>query len=105
MPLRIIENTSVISIKIKKLKKKNYARYIARVILVQNVGLFWLEQFCGSKIAGDLTETNARVISSVEETSEYKFIREKIFLTLSTVVRKAKIKKAKKELKCCGNYR
>ena len=41
-----------------------------RVILVQNVGLFSVgDSLNASKIAGDLTETNARVISSVEETT------------------------------------
>ena len=49
-----------------------------RVILVQNVGLFSVgDSLNASKIAGDLTETNARVISSVEETTKYKFISEK----------------------------
>ena len=49
-----------------------------RVILVQNVGLFSVgDSLKASKIAGDLTETNARVISSVEETTKYKFIPEK----------------------------
>ncbi len=71
-----------------------------RVILVQNVGLFTVgDSFVAAKIAGDLTETNARVISSVEETSEYKFIREKdIFDVEYWSLEQAKIKKAKKEL-------
>ena len=48
-----------------------------RVVLVQNVGLFSVgDSLTASKIAGDLTETNARVISSVEETTKYKFIPE-----------------------------
>ena len=71
-----------------------------RVILVQNVGLFSVgDNFNASKIAGDLTETNARVISSVEETSKYKFISEKdIFDVEYWSLEQAKIKKAKKEL-------
>ena len=52
-----------------------------------------------SKIAGDLTETNARVISSVEETSKYKFIPEKdLFDVEYWSLEQAKIKKAKKIL-------
>ena len=71
-----------------------------RVILVQNIGLFSVgDNFNTSKIAGDLTETNARVISSVEETSKYKFISEKdIFDVEYWSLEQAKIKKAKKEL-------
>ena len=71
-----------------------------RVILVQNIGLFSVgDNFNASKIAGDLTETNARVISSVEETSKYKFISEKdIFDVEYWSLEQAKIKKAKKEL-------
>ena len=46
-----------------------------RIVLVQNVGMFSVgKDLNAAKIAGDLTETNARVISSVEETSTYKFI-------------------------------
>ena len=37
-----------------------------------------------ARIAGDLTETNAKVISSVEETSAYRFIPEKDLLMLNT---------------------
>ena len=71
-----------------------------RVILVQNVGLFSVgNSFNASKIAGDLTETNARVISSVEETSKYKFIPEKdLFDVEYWSLEQAKIKKAKKIL-------
>ena len=71
-----------------------------RVILVQNIGLFSVgDNFNASKIAGDLTETNARVISSVEETSKYKFISEKdIFDVEYWSLEQAKIKETKKEL-------
>ncbi len=49
-----------------------------RVVLVQNVGVFTIgKDLNAAKIAGDLTETNAKVIASVEETSAYKFIPEK----------------------------
>ena len=58
--------------------KKTMLDTSPRVILVQNVGLFSVgDSLTASKIAGDLTETNARVISSVEETTKYKFIPEK----------------------------
>ncbi len=71
-----------------------------RVILVQNVGLFSVgDSLKASKIAGDLTETNARVISSVEETTNYKFIPEKdLFDVEYWSLEQAKIKKAKKIL-------
>ena len=71
-----------------------------RVILIQNVGLFSVgNSLKASKIAGDLTETNARVIASVEETSKYKFIPEKdIFDVEYWSLEQAKIKKAKKIL-------
>ena len=69
-----------------------------RVILVQNVGMFSVGKDLNSaRIAGDLTETNARVISSVEETSTYKFIPEKdLFDVEYWSLEQAKIKKAKK---------
>ena len=52
-----------------------------------------------AKIAGDLTNTNAKVISSVEETSSYKFIPEKdLFDVEYWSLEQAKIKKAKKLL-------
>jgi len=71
-----------------------------RVILVQNVGLFTVgDNLNAAKIAGDLTETNARVISSVEETSKYKFIPEKdLFDVEYWSLEQAKIKKTKKIL-------
>jgi len=71
-----------------------------RVILVQNVGLFSVgNNLNGAIIAGDLTETNARVISSVEETSKYKFIPEKdLFDVEYWSLEQAKIKKVKKIL-------
>jgi len=71
-----------------------------RVILVQNIGLFTVgDSLNAAKIAGDLTETNARVISSVEETSSYKFIPEKdIFDVEYWSLEQAKIQKNKKIL-------
>ena len=43
-----------------------------RVILVQNIGVFCIgDNLKAANVAADLTETNARVISSVEETSKY----------------------------------
>ena len=85
----------------KKVKeKKTMLDTSPRVILVQNVGLFTVgDSLKAAKIAGDLTETNAKVISSVEETSKYKFIPEKdIFDVEYWSLEQAKIKKPKKEL-------
>ena len=85
----------------KKVKgKKTILDTSPRVILVQNVGLFSVgDSFKASKIAGDLTETNARVISSVEETSKYKFISEKdLFDVEYWSLEQAKIKKTKRIL-------
>jgi len=71
-----------------------------RVVLVQNVGVFTVGKDLNSaKIAGDLTETNAKVIASVEETSTYKFISEKDFFDVEYwSLEQAKIKKQKKLL-------
>ena len=71
-----------------------------RVVLVQNVGVFTVgKDLNAAKIAGDLTETNAKVIASVEETSAYKFIPEKdLFDVEYWSLEQAKIKKAKKLL-------
>ena len=86
--------------KIKTKGKKIMLDTSPRVILVQNVGLFSVgDSLKASKIAGDLTETNARVISSVEETTNYKFIPEKdLFDVEYWSLEQAKIKKAKKIL-------
>ena len=71
-----------------------------RVVLVQNIGIFTVgKDLSAAKIAGDLTETNAKVISSVEETSKYKFIPEKdLFDVEYWSLEQAKIKKKKKLL-------
>jgi rhamnose utilization protein RhaD (predicted bifunctional aldolase and dehydrogenase)/NAD(P)-dependent dehydrogenase (short-subunit alcohol dehydrogenase family) len=71
-----------------------------RVVLVQNVGMFSVgKDLNSSRIAGDLTETNAKIISSVEETSTYKFISEKdLFNVEYWSLEQAKIKKPKKLL-------
>ena len=85
----------------KKVKdKKTMLDTSPRVILVQNVGLFSVgDSLSASKIAGDLTETNARVISSVEETTKYKFIPEKdLFDVEYWSLEQAKIRKVKKTL-------
>jgi len=86
--------------KIKVKDKKTMLDTSPRVILVQNVGLFSVgDSLNASKVAGDLTETNARVISSVEETTKYKFIPEKdLFDVEYWSLEQAKIKKAKKIL-------
>ena len=85
----------------KKVKeKKTILDTSPRVILVQNLGLFSVgSTLSATKIAGDLTETNARVISSVEETTKYKFISKKdLFDVEYWSLEQAKINKAKKEL-------
>jgi rhamnose utilization protein RhaD (predicted bifunctional aldolase and dehydrogenase)/NAD(P)-dependent dehydrogenase (short-subunit alcohol dehydrogenase family) len=71
-----------------------------RVILVQNVGMFTVgKDLIAAKIAGDLTETNAKVITSVEETSTYKFIPEKDLFDIEYwSLEQAKIKGKKKQL-------
>jgi len=71
-----------------------------RVVLVQNVGVFTIgKDLNAAKIAGDLTETNAKVIASVEETSSYKFIPEKdLFDVEYWSLEQAKINKVKKLL-------
>jgi len=85
----------------KKVKgKKIMLDTSPRVILVQNVGLFSVgDSIIASRIAGDLTETNARVISSIEETSKFKFIPEKdLFDVEYWSLEQAKIKKTNKIL-------
>ena len=85
----------------KKVKeKKTMLDTSPRVILVQNIGVFCIgENLKAANVAADLTETNARVISSVEETSKYKFISKKdIFDVEYWSLEQAKIKKEIKEL-------
>jgi len=71
-----------------------------RVVFVQNIGMFSIgKDLTSAKIAGDLTDTNAKVITSVEETSTYKFIPEKdLFDVEYWTLEQAKIKKQKKLL-------
>jgi len=85
----------------KKVKEKKIMLDTSpRVILVQNIGMFSVgKDLKSAKIAGDLTETNAKVISTVEETSTYKFIPEKdLFDVEYWSLEQAKIKKTKKIL-------
>ncbi len=85
----------------KKVKdKKVMLDTSPRVVFVQNVGMFSIgKDLNGAKIAGDLTDTNAKVIASVEETSAYKFIPEKdLFDVEYWSLEQAKIKKQKKLL-------
>ncbi len=85
----------------KKVKEKKVMLDTSpRVVLVQNVGMFSVgKDLNGAKIAGDLTETNAKVIGSVEETSTYKFIPEKdLFDVEYWSLEQAKIKRKKKLL-------
>jgi len=80
--------------------KKTMLDTSPRVVFVQNVGMFSIgKDLNGAKIAGDLTDTNAKVIASVEETSTYKFISEKdLFDVEYWSLEQAKIKKQKKLL-------
>ena len=85
----------------KKVKgKKVMLDTSPRVVLIQNIGMFSVgKDLNGAKIAGDLTETNAKVIGSVEETSTYKFIPEKdLFDVEYWSLEQAKIKRKKKLL-------
>ncbi|HIF62366.1 MAG TPA: bifunctional aldolase/short-chain dehydrogenase, partial [Candidatus Pelagibacter sp.] len=85
----------------KKVKdKKVMLDTSPRVVFVQNVGMFSIgKDLNGAKIAGDLTDTNVKVIASVEETSTYKFISEKdLFDVEYWSLEQAKIKKQKKLL-------
>ncbi len=85
----------------KKIKEnKTMLDTSPRVILVQNIGLFAVgNNLSAAKIAGDLTETNARVITTVEETSRYKFLPKKDLFDIEYwSLEQAKIKKEKKEL-------
>ena len=85
----------------KKVKgKKVMLDTSPRVVFVQNVGMFSIgKDLNGAIIAGDLTDTNAKVIASVEETSTYKFIPEKdLFDVEYWSLEQAKIKKQKKLL-------
>ena len=89
------------NLNVKKVKEKKVMLDTSpRVILVQNVGMFSVgKNLSAARIAGDLTETNAKVISSVEETSSYKFIPEKdLFDVEYWSLEQAKIKKQKKLL-------
>ena len=86
--------------KIKAKGKKVMLDTSPRIVFVQNVGMFSIgKDLKGAKIAGDLTDTNAKVIASVEETSTYKFIPEKdLFDVEYWSLEQAKIKKQKKLL-------
>jgi rhamnose utilization protein RhaD (predicted bifunctional aldolase and dehydrogenase)/NAD(P)-dependent dehydrogenase (short-subunit alcohol dehydrogenase family) len=86
--------------KIKVKGKKVMLDTSPRVVFVQNVGMFSIgKDLKSAKIAGDLTDTNAKVIASVEETSTYKFIPEKdLFDVEYWSLEQAKIKKQKKLL-------
>jgi len=93
--------TNYFNVNKKKVKEKKVMLDTSpRVVLVQNVGVFTIGKDLNSaKIVGDLTETNAKVIASVEETSSYKFISEKdLFDVEYWSLEQAKIKKQKKLL-------
>ena len=49
-----------------------------RIIYVTGIGMFSVgNSYNAALIAGDVAETNARVIASVQETSTYQTIKEK----------------------------
>ena len=81
-------------------KKLTMLDPLPRVIYVSGIGMFSVgTNYSAALIAGDVAETNARVIASVEETSTYKTIKEKdIFDIEYWSLEQAKIKKAKKIL-------
>jgi rhamnose utilization protein RhaD (predicted bifunctional aldolase and dehydrogenase)/NAD(P)-dependent dehydrogenase (short-subunit alcohol dehydrogenase family) len=71
-----------------------------RIIYVTGVGMFSVgNSYNASLIAGDVAETNARVIASVQETSVYQTIKEKdIFDIEYWSLEQAKVNKSKKSL-------
>ena len=86
--------------KLKAREKKVMLDTSPRIIYVQNMGMFSIgESIRSAKIAGDLAETNAKIITSVEETSQYKTIPKKdIFDIEYWSLEQAKIQKEKKIL-------
>ena len=71
-----------------------------RIIYVTGIGMFSVgDNYNASLIAGDVAETNARVIASVEETSTYQTIKEKdIFDIEYWSLEQAKINKSRKSM-------
>ena len=71
-----------------------------RIIYVTGLGMFSVgKDYSSSLIAGDIGETNARVISSVQETSNFKTISEKdIFEIEYWSLEQAKLNNSKKSL-------
>ena len=80
--------------------KKTMLDTSPRIVFVQNIGMFSIgTNSKAAKIAGDLAEANAKVISSVEETSKYQTITKKdIFDIEYWSLEQAKINKEKKLL-------
>ncbi len=85
---------------LKTKQKKVMLDTSPRVIFVQDIGLFSAgNNLKSAKIAGDLSETNAKVISSVQESSAYKFISQKdLFDVEYWSLEQAKIMKPRKVL-------
>ncbi len=86
--------------KLKVKEEKTMLDTSPRIVFVQNIGMFSIgTNFKAAKIAGDLAEANAKVISSVEETSKYQTIAKKdIFDIEYWSLEQAKINKEKKLL-------
>ena len=82
--------------KSKSKGKKIMLDTLPRLIYVQNMGLFSVgKSMKDCIVAGDLAEANAKVITSVEETSQYRPIAEKdLFDVEYWSLEQAKIKKA-----------
>ena len=85
---------------LKTKQKKVMLDTSPRVIFVQDIGLFSVgNNLKSAKIAGDLSETNAKVISRVQESSAYKFIsRKDLFDVEYWSLEQAKIMKPRKIL-------
>ncbi|MBT7236087.1 MAG: bifunctional aldolase/short-chain dehydrogenase, partial [Gammaproteobacteria bacterium] len=83
-----------------KKKKLTMLDPYPRIIYVTGMGMFSIgNTYNAALIAGDVAETNARVIASVEETSTYQTIKEKdIFDIEYWSLEQAKVNKFKKSL-------
>ena len=86
--------------KYSKRKKLTMLDPYPRIIYVTGMGMFSIGNgYNAALIAGDIAETNARVITSVQETSTYQTIKEKdIFDIEYWSLEQAKVNKSKKPL-------
>ena len=86
--------------KYSKSKKLTMLDPYPRIIYVTSMGMFSVgNSYNAALIAGDVAETNARVIASVQETSTYQTIKEQdIFDIEYWSLEQAKVNKSKKSL-------